>query len=277
MKGIVSVNPPRNYKNIGSLNKTAQYITAKLRGLGYEALEQKYSAEGYEFKNIHAFYNDPNLPRLVIGAHYDVYGESEGADDNASGVVGLLMLAELFMKYKPNLAYSIEFVFYTLEEPPFFRSDLMGSYIHARSLKAGSADVIGMVSVEMIGFFTDKEDSQNYPLALMKLFYPDKGDFIAVVSNLGSGKLKRHFKRSFENQHIKVESLSAPSFLVGIDFSDHLNYWKFDYPAIMVTDTSFYRNKNYHTGGDTMDTVNFEKLVEVVKGLYVAAANMELK
>ena len=277
MESIVSIQPPRNYRNRMSLEKTANIISVELAKYGYEPKDQMYPVNQLEYKNVHAFYNNTNLPRLVIGAHYDVYGNQQGADDNASGVVGLLLLAKLFKDNRPNLPYCVEFVFYTLEEPPFFRSKHMGSYIHASSLSKDNVQVIGMVSIEMIGFFSNGENSQEYPIGLMKLFYPSKGDFIAVVGNYSSSRLVNHYRELFRLQNIRTESLKGPSFITGVDFSDHLNYWKFDYPGIMITDTSFYRNPNYHRDSDTMDTINFGKMLEVIKGIYGASVNIELR
>jgi hypothetical protein len=139
--------------------------------------------------------------------------------------------------------------------------------VHAKSLKDKKIDVEVMICLEMIGYFTD-EKTQRYPLPLMKLFYPSQGNFIAVV---GNGKSKQYIKKVRDairnNSAIICRSLTAPSFVTGVDFSDHRNYWKFGYKALMITDTSFYRNQNYHTIYDTIDTLDFEKMVEVVKGV----------
>ena len=125
----------------------------------------------------------------------------------------------------------------------------------------------------MIGYFTDVPKSQEYPLSLMKLVYPTTGNFIGIVGNFSSSKLVKHVKTHMKVTNIDVESLVSPSLLPGVDFSDHLNYWAFDYKAVMVTDTSFYRNPNYHKKTDTIDTLNFEKIGEVVKGVYWAIIN----
>jgi len=116
-----------------------------------------------------------------------------------------------------------------------------------------------MICLEMIGFFTDKENSQSYPLAIMKLFYPSTGNFIGVVNNYGSSSFAAQIKKHMSATSINVEMLKAPSFVKGVDFSDHRNYWKFGYDAVMITDTAFYRNKNYHQDTDTIDTLNLVK------------------
>ncbi len=277
MGEIVGIEPHRNFMNTESLEATASIIKRELANFGYEPIEQSYYVNGNQYKNIVATYGPVEAPRFVVGAHYDVCGDQQGADDNASGVVGLLEIAKLFKINNPNLNYRIDFVAFTLEEPPFFRSQKMGSYVYAKSLYENKINVIGMVSLEMIGYFSNKPKSQNYPLSIMRIFYPSKGNFIGVVGNFKSSKLVKHFKKNMKKSSIEVVSLKAPSFFGGIDFSDHLNFWKFSYPAVMITDTSFYRNRNYHSESDTIDTINFQKMAEVIKGCYIALLAIEIK
>ena len=272
---LTSLSPSRNYENIDSLNKAADFVKGEFLKYGYSPVEQKYSIKDLEYKNILASYGPETAPRFIVGAHYDVAGEQPGADDNASGIAGLLALAELFKKHSPKINFRIDFIAYTLEEPPFFRTKGMGSFVHAKSLHDNKINVLGMVSLEMIGYYSDVPKSQEYPLPLMKFFYPTKADFIGVVGNFASSKLIRHFKNTMKPTAIAVESLKAPAWLIGVDFSDHMNYWKFGYPAIMITDTAFYRNFNYHSVSDTIHTLNFDKIKEVVKGVYWALINLE--
>jgi Zn-dependent M28 family amino/carboxypeptidase len=275
VKFLSEITPARNYKNIQSLNAASDYIERHFIKYGYSPIHQTYEVEGQEYKNIIASYGNPNAPVFVIGAHYDVCGDQPGADDNASGVASLLSLAQKFSQMKPALPFRIEFVAFTLEEPPFFRTNKMGSYVHAKSLKGKGVNVIGMACLEMVGYFSTKDRSQRYPFFLMKLFYPSKGDFIAVVGNFKSSKLVDHFHNHIGQASIKTEKLTAPSLLPGVDFSDHKNYWKFGYQAIMITDTSFYRNHNYHEMSDTIETLDFSKMAEVTRGIYFAITNLK--
>lgn len=272
---LTTVAPPRNYKNKPSLDNVAQYIKDKFSEYGFEPVEQTYKVNDITYKNIIASWGPQNSPVFVVGAHYDVYGEFPGADDNASGVAGIIELARLIGTNKPELNCKIELVAYTLEEPPFFRTEHMGSYVHAASLHKRNAEVIGMACLETIGYFTDSESSQAYPLSLMKLAYPGQGDFIAVVSNFGSSALTDHFMKNLAATSVNAEQLKAPSIITGVDFSDHLNYWKFGYKAIMITDTAFYRNANYHQESDTIETLDFEKMAEVIKGVYWTLINLK--
>ncbi len=277
VKSMTDLEPSRNYENIDSLNKAADLIKDTFVEYGYDTVEQTYSIDEREYKNIIASFGPESAPRFIVGAHYDVFNSQPGADDNASGVAGLLELSRLFQVYKPDLNYRIDFVAYTLEEPPFFRTEGMGSYVHAKSLHDNKIEILGMGSLEMIGYYTDAPKSQEYPISLMKLSYPSTGNFIAVVGNYKSSELVNHFQESMMLTSINVESLKAPSFLTGVDFSDHMNYWKFEHDAIMITDTSFYRNPNYHEVTDTIETLDFEKMAEVIKGVYWALINMNKK
>lgn len=266
---LCSTTKPRNFKNLESLEEAGNYIIKTLTDYGYEPEKQIYSVDSNNYFNVIGRYGDTLLPRFVIGAHYDVCGEQQGADDNASGVAGLLELAHLLKIEKPKINFCIELVFFTLEEPPFFRTEKMGSFIHAKSLYESKKKCVGMISLEMIGYFSEQKKSQGYPINLLRLFYPSKGNFIALVSKKGNKKITQKFKKGIsKNAPIKTKKLIAPTKLQGIDFSDHLNYWKFGFKAFMITDTAFLRNKNYHKKSDTPNTLNYEKMAEVINGLY---------
>ena len=271
---LTSVYPPRHYRNVISLDRVAEYIYDRFAAQGYRPVEQRFDVDGRSYKNILASYGPEKAPRFVLGAHYDVCGDQPGADDNASAVAGLLAVAGLFKKHAPPIDFRIDFVAYTLEEPPVFRSKYMGSYIHAQSLHATGAKILGMVSLEMIGYYTEAPKSQEYPLPFMKIFYPTRGNFIGVVGNFSSRRLVNHFRDTLALSDLPVESLKAPAILPGVDFSDHLNYWKFGYSAVMITDTAFYRNPHYHEPSDGIETLDFTKMAEVVKGLYWALLNL---
>jgi Zn-dependent M28 family amino/carboxypeptidase len=275
VQSLTNLVAPRTYENTVSLDSAAEYIQKELEQSGYRPAAQTFNVNGAQYKNIIAFYGDPKLPRVIIGAHYDVCDTQPGADDNASGVAALLEVARLLKLAQLKLPYAIELVAYTLEEPPFFRSTSMGSYVHAKSLYDSKVQVVAMISLEMLGYYSDQPNSQSFPLPGLGLLYPDKGNFIAVVGKMGQGKVVREIKRSMKKvSDLGVESITAPGFVTGIDFSDHLNYWQFGFNAVMITDTSFFRNRNYHQTTDTIDTLNFDKMAEVVKGIYWAVISL---
>lgn len=209
---------------------------------------------------------------VVIGAHYDTVPGTPGADDNASAVAGLLELARLHRNI-PNKK-TLLFVAFANEEPPCFGFSNMGSMVHAKSLKEADRPVEVMVSLEMIGYFRP-ERIQNYPLPGMNLFYPRTADFIGVVGNFRSSKYVSLFKKGIRKYSaIEARSLTGPEFFGGINLSDNSSFWRHGFKAIMVTDTSFFRNPHYHQETDTIDTLDFEKMTEVVKGLHFTLSEM---
>ncbi len=272
---LTSIQPPRQYQNLDSLAAIAGYIAHELNKLSCTVDYQKFWVEGRAYQNVIATFGDISQQRVVVGAHYDVYGNLPGADDNASAVAGLLELARIVDQLQPSLGYGIEFVAYCLEEPPYFATPYMGSLIHAKSLKERKARVKAMVCLEMIGYFSETPNSQQFPLNLLGYFYPTTGNFITVVGKLSQLKLIRKVAaRMREASSISVQAFAAPNLLPAISLSDHRSYWQCGYPAVMINDTSFYRNPHYHKPSDTIDTLNFEKMAQVVKGLYWALVNL---
>ncbi len=268
---LAGITPPRNYENIQSLDKAADYISAQCKSLGYTVLNQEFTDQGREYRNVHAFVGPEQAPRIVVGAHYDVCGNQMGADDNASGVAGLIELSRYLKQNEGRLKSRFELVAYALEEPPYFDEHLMGSAVHARSLLQEKADVRMMISLEMLGYFSDEKNSQTYPLPLMTLWYPTVGNYIIVVGDMSiSGrKLTRQFRSGMKRGgSVPVYSINAPKMVPGVDFSDHRNYWAAGFPALMVTDTAFFRNQNYHETTDTPGTLDYERMAVVVEEIY---------
>ena len=267
LKALTKLKKPRNYKNVASLNFVAKYISKELSKVCDSVAFQEYTVDTNEYKNVIGSIGIQNKERIIIGAHYDVFGDSEGADDNASGVAGLLELARLLSK--KELKYRIDFVAYTLEEPPFFRTTKMGSYVHAKYLHDNSIAIKGMICLESIGYFKDAPNSQNYPLNEMNSIYGTKGNFITVVQNEKEEKFSAQISALMLQQElIETKSFIESSLVSGVDFSDHLNYWNFNFEAVMITNTAFYRNKNYHTKKDVLKTLNLKKLNQVIEQLY---------
>ena len=259
----------RSYTEITKLNTTIEFIEAELTKYGCSVQRQSFSADRKTYYNLFTKIRGTKRPdqMFVIGAHYDTVSDTPGADDNASGIAGIIELSRL-LKKKPA-SQTVCLAAFCLEEPPFFRSKLMGSYIFAKHLKERKTDVSGMISLEMIGYFSDIDSSQFYPLPFFRFVYPNKGNYIAFVGNIGSRPFTKQFKQTFKKVcPLRVESLNTVSLVPGIDFSDHLSFWRFNYPAFMITDTAFYRNPYYHTPGDTVDTLNYEEMAKLVLGIY---------
>lgn len=270
---MASDGSARTFPDFGALDRTADFIFAEFKQSGCVPERQTYWVDGDPYHNVICSRGPADAPRLVIGAHYDVAGdENPGADDNASGVAALLELSKLLDETKPDLAHRLDLVAFTLEEPPNFRSDRMGSHVHAKSLSEAGIDVKLMISVEMIGYFSDEPGSQHYPVPGLSLIYPDKGNFVAVIGRAFDRAPVARVKALMQTGNtLPVYSLNAPANVPGIDFSDHLSFWRNGQPAIMVTDTAFLRNPNYHTPNDTPETLDYRRMARVVDGLYRVA------
>jgi hypothetical protein len=264
---VINTPKPRYYRNVDMLDTVANRIQTAMLNYTSSVSVQPFTVNNAEYKNIIASFGPVDAKRIVVGAHYDVCSEQDGADDNASGVAGILELARLLQN--KTLKYRIDLVAYSLEEPPFFATENMGSFIHAKSLHDAKADVLGMVSLEMIGYYSDKENSQDYPIGPLKWIYGNKADFITIVQKSFCGSFAKQYKKlAFTNNSIDTKSFRAPSFIAGIDYSDHRNYWHFGYSAIMVTNTSFNRNNNYHQASDKLATLDIGRMALTIDGVY---------
>lgn len=272
---------PRSFDHEVQLEAAAQYILAEFEAAGAIVSVQDAVVEEATYKNVIARFGARTGGRLVVGAHYDSHAHvsaaigdprgyspathTPGADDNASGVAGLIELAHLLGRQPPSRP--VELVAYALEEPPHFRTEHMGSAWHARSV-AGE-DVRLMLSLEMIGYFSDTPGSQRYPLPALDLVYPDRGNFVALVGAMRDFGQMRTAKAAMAGaSDLAVYSINAPRWMPGVDFSDHVNYWDAKIPAIMVTDTAFWRNPHYHRPGDTYNTLDYARMARVVQGVY---------
>lgn len=260
---------PRDAAHSDNLRAAADFIAARLQKHTSAVSAQAFKAGGETYRNVIARFGPADGPLFVVGAHYDVAGPYPGADDNASGVAGLLALAERLVKSAP--AMRVELVAFCLEEPPYFGSEFMGSQVYAQSLKKGGESVRGMMSLEMIGYFDDRKDSQQFPHAALKAIYPDTGNFIAVVGRLQETGLVQRVKAAMRAAaDLQVHSLNAPASVTGVGLSDHASFWAAGFPAIMITDTAFFRNPNYHSAADTPGTLDYRRMAQVVDGVYAA-------
>jgi Zn-dependent M28 family amino/carboxypeptidase len=255
---------PRDSEHPDNLQKAADYISTELRPYAIDVKPQVYTVGRAAYQNVIAAFGPDTKEVIVIGAHYDAYSSLPGADDNASGIAGLLALGKLMSK--AALAKRVYLVAYTLEEPPYYASEFMGSFVHAESLKEKAVEL--MIALEMIGYFNDEAGSQSYPSSLLRLFYPSAGNFVAVVDQLVSNEAAPLKNAINKFSRVPAYSINAPAWIPGIDFSDHRSYWHFGYPAVMVTDTAFYRNREYHRKKDTYTRLDYSKMKELVWGVH---------
>ena len=258
---------PRSWDSIEGTRQTVSYIEKHFQAMGAKVGKQRFSIGEREIENVIARYGESG-PLLVVGAHYDTYGDTPGADDNASGVAGVLELARILNRF-PIPGVRIELVAFATEEPPHFTTPLMGSAQYVASLVESGEKPELTVILEMIGYFSDEPDSQRYPVRFLTWVYPSVGNFIGVIGNFGFFSPTCYVKaRMMEASKLPVYSINAPRIVPGIDFSDHRNFWDAGFPAVMITDTADFRNLNYHQVTDTASTLDYSRMAEVVGGVY---------
>jgi len=250
-----------------ALHAAERYIGEALRALGHDVARLNYEAQGVDSANLEVTIagGDRAGEIVLAGAHYDTVPGSPGADDNASGVAAIVELARLLRGSKP--ARTIRLVAFVNEEPPFFFWGEMGSKVYARAARRRGDDIRVMLSLEMLGCYSDEKGSQGYP-PLLGHFYPAQGNYIAFVSNLRSRRTLRNAFDAFrEASDFPAEKLAAPALVPGIAWSDQLSFWREGYPAAMVTDTAFHRYRHYHQPTDTPEKLDYERMAQVVEGL----------
>lgn len=272
--GILKAHVVRLARDIGDrsvfryerLLEARDYIAAELAASGYAVEFQEFTSSGRAVHNVIAEKRGTSEPDriIVVGAHYDTCF-NPGADDNASAVAGMLELAR-FLAGK-DADRTVRFVAFVNEEPPFFKGDEMGSRVYARRARRRDDDIRAAVILESIGYYSDRLNSQRYP-PLLGPFFPNRGNFIAVVGNRSSRDLVSSLSEGFRKKtSFPIETIAAFGFVPGIDLSDHWAFWKEGYPAVMVTDTAFFRNPHYHRPTDTYEKLDYDRMAEVVKGL----------
>lgn len=261
----------RDLEHVEQLTAAADYIRAQWQAQGYEVHAQRFvvaTPEGpREVANLEVELPGRGPALVIVGAHYDTCLGNPGADDNASGVALMLELSRVLAGER--LDRSVRFVAFVNEEPPYFRDDeAMGSRVYARALREAGHELAAMLSLESVGYFRDEPGSQHYP-AIVAPLYPDTGNFVAVVGKTGSRPLVRRVARALERHgRVAVESIAAPATITGIDWSDHASFWAQGWPqAVMITDTATFRNPHYHQPSDRPDTLDYERMAELLVAL----------
>jgi len=252
------------------LAEVENFIRRELTGYGLQVENDDFSYRGQKFRNVIGRAGRRGAPLIIIGAHFDSVPGTPGADDNASGVSALLEVARWLARAR--LRTDVLFCAFNLEE-----LNMIGSSAFVKKLKTAGAKVEAMISLEMIGYTDSRPGSQKYPVGLSWL-YPDRGDFIGVIGNWNSNSLLRRFSRQMRLvQGLQVETLSVPGnggLIPAVRLSDHSPFWDMGYPALMVTDTSFFRNPHYHGATDTLDTLNLDFMAKVCEGVIRAVINL---
>jgi hypothetical protein len=261
---------PHNVAHYAELEKSASYIESELASFGYAPQAQVFEADGRSVRNIEVVIEPagvgPETESLIVGAHYDSFGNAPGANDNGTGTAAALELARLLKDAAPK-DKRLRFVLFVNEEPPYDRTPNMGSWRYAQSLKERGERVAGMISLETIGCFSEEPGSQKYPPPF-GLFFPSKANFIAFVALPGARGFLHQVVGPFR-RHTDLPTIggTAPDQFEGVGWSDHWSFAQFGYPGIMITDTALFRYRHYHKPTDTPDKVDYDKLARVTLGL----------
>ena len=257
----------RNVEHPGALAAASAYIRDTFTAAGHEVMAQTFASRGLDVENLEVELTGSHSPEdiIVVGAHYDSVTGSPGGNDNGSGVAALLEIARLLAGQA--LPLTVRLVAFVNEEPPFFYSEEMGSRVYATRSRERGEQIRAMLALETIGYYTSEPASQRYPFPF-RFFYPDTGNFIGFVGNLGSRALVRQAVAAFRaSTPFPSEAVAAPGWVVGVHWSDHWSFWKAGYPAIMVTDTALFRYPHYHSRADKPEKLDYAGLARVTHGL----------
>ncbi len=257
----------RSVRRPKGLHAAADRIEASFASSGLSPVRQTFDVEGVACDNVEVEIRGSDKPNdlVIVGAHYDSVAFTTGANDNGSGVAALLALAEKFAARKPHR--TLRFVAFANEEPPYFQTPNMGSLVYAKRSRARGENVVAMLSLETIGFYSDVKGSQKYPPPL-GVAYPSTGNFIGFVGDRSSADLVRRAIATFRaTARFPSEGAAPFAGIPGVGWSDHWSFWQVGYPAIMVTDTAPFRYPHYHTTADTPDKLDYERMAGVVSGL----------
>ena len=256
----------RNLSHYPQLNAAADFIENSFSRAGLHPRRDTYELQGKACHNIEAEIHGSSAEIVLVGAHYDSVFGAPGANDNGSGVAAMLALARRFAAR--STSSTLRFVAFVNEEPPYFQTKQMGSFVCASRCKAAGDQISAMISLETIGYFSDAPRSQTYPAPGLGMFYPTTGNFIGFVGNVRSGALLRRSIALFREQaKIPSEGAALPSFIPGVAWSDQWSFWQHGYPGIMITDTAPFRYPHYHAATDTPDKLDYDRFALVVSGV----------
>jgi Zn-dependent M28 family amino/carboxypeptidase len=286
----------RNLYLPDAMARAAAYIEVEFRAMGYTVRRQEVPVKEldiYGLKGPKVAYNievvkpgtGPDASTLVIGAHYDTrvgmpswdaHGPAQpsrvgtpGANDNGSGVAALLYLART-LRDTPT-KHEIRFVAYANEEPPFYRTDAMGSRVHARALvkEIPKEKIIGMISLETLGCYSSRVNRKRAAaVAPGAVGLPDSCDYVAFLSTFTGKAFSASCAGEFSKKcRFQVRPVAFPYITNVVSWSDDWSYMKEGLPSFAVTDTAFLRCDDYHESGDTAEKLDYPQFAEVTLGL----------
>jgi peptidase M28-like protein len=253
----------RNLPRWPQLNAAADFIESSFKAVGLTTRRDTYNPDGLACHNIEIEIRGVSPEIVLVGAHYDSVFGAPGANDNGTGVAALLALARRFAGKQTH--HTLRFLAFVNEEPPYFQTPQMGSFVYAGRCKNRGDHIAAMISLETIGYFSDAPRSQTYPVAALGAFYPKVGNFIGIVGNVHSRWLVRRAVSEFRKDgKIPTEGAALPAFIAGVGWSDQWSFWQHGYPGIMITDTAPFRYPYYHEATDTPDKLDYDRFALVV-------------
>jgi Zn-dependent M28 family amino/carboxypeptidase len=252
-------------------------VADELSTVGLAVERRPFEFRGTTYNNVVARLpgSDPDLPTLLVGAHFDTVSNSPGADDNASGIAVLLEVARHATGLEPRR--SLEFVGFNLEEPQdFVGTYRVGSTRFAREARRRRQRYAGALVLEMVGYTDHRSSSQTVPPLVFKRV-PDSGTFLTAVGDGRSRRLLRSFLRSTERHVPGLTLVTYRAILRGFALpltrlSDNASFWDRGYPSLMITDTAFLRNPHYHMETDSADTLDYPFMGQVARAVLAAVA-----
>jgi len=271
---------PRNTVNNATYAKLLEcegWIRQRWQSQGYSVKDQTFRFEGRDYSNLEIEFPGRVSPSeiIIVSAQYDTLPDSPGANNNGSGVAIVLCLSGLLRNQTPDR--TLRLVNFVNEEDPFFDTEMMGSYIYARRSREHRDNIRVMLSLDSLGIHTDQPGSQKLPFPF-SLIYPNRGNFLSFIGDFRSRKHMGVVTRGFrKGSSFPIEAGVVPKWVKGASWSDHASFWKFGYPAIMVTDTGGFRSSYHTTREDTMEKLNFEAMARIVLGIYGAIAELAQK
>ncbi len=257
----------RHLQRPQALRAAVEYIRQAWTGQGLAVTEEAFEVNGRRCLNLVAERKGAERPGeiVLVGAHYDTVPGTPGANDNGTGVAILLELPRVLGQGTPSR--TLRLVAFVNEEPPHFFSDEMGSRVHAKSARRRGEQIVAMLSLETLGYYSDAPGSQSYPFPF-GLLYPSAGNFLAVVGNLHSRGLVVDFLRDFMTvSDFPVEGTATFQYIPGINWSDHWSFWKEGYPALMLTDTAPFRYPEYHSRHDLPEEITEPEFARAAHGI----------
>jgi hypothetical protein len=263
-----------NEKNYKQLRQCEEWIRQRWESQGYVVKKHTFSIKGKEYSNLEIEIKGRTVPSeiIIISAQYDTLPDSPGANNNGSGMAILFQLSSLLKKHTPDR--TIRLLNFVNEEDPFFGTEMMGSFQYAKRCRQRGEEIQVMLSLDALGIYKDEPGSQKLPFPF-SLFYPDRGNFLAFIGNLGSRKYMVEATRSFKKgSSFPIEAGVVPEWVEAADWSDHRSFWQFGYPGIMVTDTGGFRSIYHTTKEDTLEKLDFGAMSRIVIGVYTCTVHL---